>query len=103
MNAHAPSRQFTSRLTSKYQATIPKEIRQALGLKTGDLVRFVIAADGHAVIERAGDDAQFEQRRERLLSGVREARRNFAAENTLPEGMTSDQWYELMRSPPAEV
>jgi AbrB family looped-hinge helix DNA binding protein len=103
MNAHTPPRQFTSRLTSKYQATIPKEIRRALGLRTGDLVRFTIDCDGHAAIERADDDVQFEQRRERLLAGVREARHNFAEENTLPDGMTSDRWYELMRGPPAEV
>ena len=31
-----------SRLTSKYQATVPAEVRRALGLKKGDLVEFKI-------------------------------------------------------------
>lgn len=30
----------TSKLTEKYQATIPADVRQALGLKKGDLLAF---------------------------------------------------------------
>jgi len=35
-----------SSLTSKGQATIPKEIREHLGLRPGDRIEFVIAQDG---------------------------------------------------------
>lgn len=103
MNIHAPLQRFSSRLTSKYQATIPQTIRDALGLKAGDLVSFTLDADGSVVLCRATDDAQRAEREERFIAGVREARRKFAADNTLPEGMTSEQWLELMRGPPAEV
>ena len=34
-----------SRLTRKYQATIPAEVRRVLGLKQGDTVRFQIDGD----------------------------------------------------------
>ncbi|MDE3017044.1 MAG: type II toxin-antitoxin system PrlF family antitoxin [Pseudomonadota bacterium] len=34
-----------SKLTSKYQTTIPQEIRQFLGLGKGDMVRFDIEND----------------------------------------------------------
>lgn len=35
----------TSKLTSKYQATIPQQVRQFLGLGKGDVVRFEIKDD----------------------------------------------------------
>lgn len=31
-----------TKLTTKYQATIPKEVREALGIKAGDIVIFEI-------------------------------------------------------------
>lgn len=39
-----------TRLTSKGQATIPKSVRNFLGLEPGDMVRFEIK-DGKAVVE----------------------------------------------------
>ena len=42
----------TSRLTEKYQATIPADVRQALGLKKGDVVAFDIAR-GEVRLRRA--------------------------------------------------
>ena len=39
-------------LTTKGQATIPKEIRDKLGLKPGDKIRFTLE-NGHAVLRRA--------------------------------------------------
>jgi antitoxin PrlF len=35
-----------SRMTRKYQATIPRRIREALGVGAGDRVEFVITPDG---------------------------------------------------------
>jgi AbrB family looped-hinge helix DNA binding protein len=37
-------------LTTKGQVTIPSEIRELLGLKPKDKVRFVVASDGSVVI-----------------------------------------------------
>ena len=37
-------------LTSKGQTTVPKEVRNHLGLKAGDRLRFVIGADGQVVV-----------------------------------------------------
>jgi antitoxin PrlF len=39
-----------SAITSKGQATIPKPIRDHLGLKPGDRVKFFIQPDGHVVM-----------------------------------------------------
>ena len=42
----------TSKLTSKYQATIPKPVRKILDLKAGDAIAFDIE-DDHVLIRRA--------------------------------------------------
>lgn len=50
-----------SKLTSKAQTVIPKAVREKLGLKPGDLVRYVFEGE-RVVIERAtgeGDDDPF--------------------------------------------
>lgn len=39
-------------ITSKGQITIPKEVRDRLGLKPGDRVEIYVDHDGRAVIER---------------------------------------------------
>lgn len=40
-------------LTSKGQTTIPKDVREFLGLNTGDKLDFVIEADGRVVLRPA--------------------------------------------------
>ena len=40
----------TGTLTSKGQTTIPKEIRQHLGLRPGDKIRFMVEEDGRVVV-----------------------------------------------------
>jgi antitoxin PrlF len=40
----------TATLTSKGQTTIPKAVRQHLGLKPGDRMRFLIGDDGRVVV-----------------------------------------------------
>lgn len=41
-------------LTVKGQVTIPKRVRDALGLKPGDGVDFVLGEQGEVVVRRAG-------------------------------------------------
>jgi len=36
----------------KYQVTIPREVREAVGLKTGDLVQASVGRDGTIVLRR---------------------------------------------------
>jgi AbrB family looped-hinge helix DNA binding protein len=43
---------YTHTLTSKAQVTIPKQVRDALGLRPGDRASFRIKANGEVVIER---------------------------------------------------
>ena len=50
-----------SKLTTKYQATIPKEVREKLGLKAGDRLMFV-EKDGEMTIKKVeGVDWQYLQ------------------------------------------
>lgn len=43
----------SSKLTTKFQTTIPKEIRAKLNLKAGDRVNFEIHETGHVVVKKA--------------------------------------------------
>lgn len=45
----------TSTLTTRGQTTIPKPIREALGLQPGDRVEFTLEGD-HVLLRRAGAD-----------------------------------------------
>jgi AbrB family looped-hinge helix DNA binding protein len=42
-----------SRLTYKYQATIPKQVREALALAAGDYVQFNVNAGGEVSLRKA--------------------------------------------------
>src|SRR6266699_515358 len=45
----------TSTITEKGQTTVPKAVRQALGVKQGDTIAFRVA-DGHVSVERVVDE-----------------------------------------------
>ena len=58
-----------SKLTSKYQTTIPGAVREALGLSAGDILAFEIGADGGVTIRRwTPIDVEFARAIEPLLS-----------------------------------
>lgn len=42
-----------SSLTSKFQATIPAEVRAKLQLRAGDKVRFVVTEEGDVLLRKA--------------------------------------------------
>jgi AbrB family looped-hinge helix DNA binding protein len=68
-------------VTSKGQVTIPKEVREALGLKAGDRITFVVGADGRVTIEPATVDLL-------SLAGILEPRR---------KGVTVEEMNEAIR------
>jgi AbrB family looped-hinge helix DNA binding protein len=43
---------YPAKITSKGQTTIPVELRERLGLKTGDRIRFVTHPDGMVTVEK---------------------------------------------------
>ena len=60
------------RLTVKSQVTIPKDVRAALGVQPGDLVRFEKAADGRILLAKGDEPAAEtpEQRRRRIRAAL---------------------------------
>ena len=46
----------TSILTSKGQTTIPKKVRDALKLKSGDRLEFIIESEGRVILRPATSD-----------------------------------------------
>jgi antitoxin PrlF len=49
MPSHKPA---VSSLTTKFQATIPSEVRIKLGLKAGDKVQFLVTESGEVVLKK---------------------------------------------------
>ena len=49
-----------STLTSKYQATIPRAVREALTLGAGDRIEFIIEKDGVRVRRAPAADAELQ-------------------------------------------
>lgn len=91
-------RTFRSSLTSKCQVTIPREIRDALGLKAGDRVTFELTEGGQALILPVTPEDTAEARRAAIATSVAEARSHFR-----PFGMSNDEFYEFMRGPSADA
>ncbi len=85
---------YQSNMTSKGQVTVPKDIRDALGLEPGQAVEFEIDAEGNARILRANDPDRIEARKAEFLSRLEEARARFKAMDTMPEmdGLTYQRW-----------
>lgn len=50
-----------STLTSKYQATIPRAVRDALALGAGDRIEFTIGRDGVRVRRALSADAELQE------------------------------------------
>ena len=64
-----------SKLTSKYQTTVPSPVREALSLSKGDSIVFETGSDGAVTIRLAGDDrAASSDERERARESAHPAR-----------------------------
>lgn len=75
-----------SRVTSKGQVTIPKRVRDALGIEPGTKVEFGVEEPGRAFLRPAGKPKKddFERR-------LAKARAKFNL------GMTTDEWLDMTR------
>ena len=77
---------MATKVTSKGQVTIPKPVRDHLGIGPGSEVRFRRAADGSIVIERA--------------DGTTQPSRFAKLVGSAGPGMTTDELMELLRGEP---
>lgn len=75
---------MTVTVTRKGQVTIPKQVRDRLGIKTGSKVDFEVAEDGRAFLRRVGKHAVKPSRFERMRG-------------TATGGLTTDEIMSLTR------
>jgi antitoxin PrlF len=78
---------MTSTMTSKGQVTVPKRLRDHLGLEPGAEVEFELRPDGEVVVRPARPGA----RRKRAAGRFSKLR------GTLPTGRTTDELMGLLR------
>lgn len=58
-----------TKITSKYQMTLPKEVRTALNIHVGDIIVFEVLDDGSVVLKKAAPfDKEFAQALSSTLS-----------------------------------
>lgn len=79
-------------ITVKGQVTLPKHVRDQVGLKPGDEVEVRATATGGIYIEKAGARTQ-QAYRERIEA---------LAKRRLIQGITTDEFMKMMRGHPAE-
>lgn len=80
----------TTTVTVKGQVTLPKDVREAVGLKPGDKVEVRATATGGVYIEKPGTSRSYRNRLEAL------------AKRRLITGMTTDEFMEFSRGETAE-
>lgn len=83
------------KLTSKGQVTIPKRVRDALGIAPGSKVEFGMEAPGRAFV-RAVDEAPPKKKKRGKKSDF-EKRVEAARKHFNIDGLTTDEYMRLMR------
>ena len=82
------------RVTTKGQVTIPKRIREYLGLKPGSIVEFQYAGDGRIIL-KADQDVSAKKRVERERERLEKALA--ALRGSAGPGMSTDELMRLTR------
>jgi AbrB family looped-hinge helix DNA binding protein len=80
-----------AKLTSKGQVTIPKRVRDYLGLKPGSTVQFEVKGDGQVLLKGAEAQRAAETQKERLKKALA------ALPGTDKFSMTTDELMRLTR------
>lgn len=83
-----------SRLTSKSQVTVPKDVREALGVGPGGKVRFEVDSSGRVTLAKVDENIVFEDRKAAILERLQEVRAKY---KILPEfegmdGLAYQRW-----------
>lgn len=82
---------MATHVTSKGQVTIPKPVRDAMGIRAGSAVEFTLDADGRAMMAVAGPEAPAPASRFARLRGIAGA------------GMSTDEIMRLTRDDVGEA
>ena len=89
---------YQTNMTVNGQVTVPKDIRNALGLQPAQPVKFELEANGNARILKANTVAETERRKAGFRDRLKEAQAIFKANDAFP-GMTTDEYMEMVRGP----
>ena len=81
------------KLTSKAQVTVPKDVRIALGVYPGDMVRFESDAQGRVLLSKGDEPENPRDRRARFRAALALARGKYPN----PDGMTTDEYMRWLR------
>ena len=83
-----------SRLTSKSQVTVPKDVREALGVGPGGKVRFEVGADGRVTLARVDEGLTFEARKADILRRQQEVRAKYKIKDEFVgmDGLEYQRW-----------
>jgi AbrB family looped-hinge helix DNA binding protein len=84
----------TATLSSKGQITIPQEVRQRLGLKTGDRVEFMYQPDGNVTLKTK--KIPFEQLRGIIKSKRRKPLTQREIDNAIASAVT-EKYFRVLR------
>ena len=86
-----------NKLTVKGQVTVPKDVRDALGLRPGSRVSFEKNGAGDFVLRKVEPDAiAYEEQYQAALRAIDEARRKYPMDTF---GMTTDEYMAMVREP----
>lgn len=85
---------YQSSMTVKGQVTVPKDIREALGLAPGDSVEFELDADGNARIFNASSPDRASARKADFFNRLREIQAEFKHLDTMPDSGMDGRAYQ---------
>ena len=81
------------KLTAKAQVTIPKDVRAELGVKPGDMVRFVSDADGRVTLLKGDESVTSDARQQRMRLALNRLRGKYPN----PDRMSTDEYMQVIR------